>query len=618
MNKRKWKEIGMYVLAVLTAKVTFVGCFPLIPAFFAIAYMEELNRTLLLIFSIFGMALFVPVQAMAKYTMVILVTAVVIKLTEWANKTCRTWVGAASAGISVFLIALAGELLQIRNRAVIWMGVLEAVLAGGMVMVGSPLFHHFLEESFFRKRIRGFHPSGEPRPEHGQKLQSYAKSFSGLSQIFSQMNQYKSNFEPEEMGRMQQEITGKICMSCNQCAICWQEDTSPMYEVFYKLIHSLEKRGVAEEEVQRQLQDYCPYSDTIIEEAAGVFEKAKLNLSWYNRLLENRGIIAQQLDAMADIMEDCAREYIDVTEVKVRMISSVKYRLKERGIAVNDIHLYERQNGRLSLQVTVCSKWGNCITIKEIAKGIGLGMKRTMVPGKYVRSLVGKEEAYLTFEEDTVFQCLHGVARLTKDNAQVSGDSFSVLELEGGDCVLALSDGMGSGINACKESEMVIELIEKFLETGFQKETAIRMMNSAMVIQDEEGMFSTVDMADIDLYTGKCEFYKIGAATTFIKRGEEVECISSSTLPAGIFHQIEIEKSQRQLQGGDFVILVTDGVLDYLRVPSPEENLREILETIDTNNPGQLARQVLERILLFTAGRVPDDMTVLAAGIWEK
>ena len=66
------------------------------------------------------------------------------------------------------------------------------------------------------------------------------------------------------------------------------------------------------------------------------------------------------------------------------------------------------------------------------------------------------------------------------------------------------------------------------------------------------------------------------------------------------------------------MILVTDGVLDYLRVPAPEETLREILETIETNHPGQLAKEVLERILLFTAGRVPDDMTVLVAGIWEK
>ena len=156
------------------------------------------------------------------------------------------------------------------------------------------------------------------------------------------------------------------------------------------------------------------------------------------------------------------------------------------------------------------------------------------------------------------------------------------------------------------------------MEAGFRKETAIRMMNSAMVIQGEEGMFSTVDLAAIDLYTGICDFYKIGAAATFIKRGEEVECISSGSLPAGIFQQLEIEKTSRQLKDGDFVVQVTDGVLDDLHVPVPEDAMQEILETVETNNPGQMAKQILERILLFTAGKVPDDMTVLVAGIWEK
>ena len=59
MNKTKWKEIALYGLAVVAAKGQFVGCYPLIPGFFAAAFMEEVNRTLLLVFSIFGMALFV-------------------------------------------------------------------------------------------------------------------------------------------------------------------------------------------------------------------------------------------------------------------------------------------------------------------------------------------------------------------------------------------------------------------------------------------------------------------------------------------------------------------------------------------------------------------------------
>ena len=239
----------------------------------------------------------------------------------------------------------------------------------------------------------------------------------------------------------------------------------------------------------------------VVEEAVGVFEKARLNLAWYNRLLENREVIAQQLDAMAYIMEDCAKEYTDISKEEGRLLAAVKYRVKERGIVVHEAHLYEKNNGRLSLQIRVSSKWGNCVGVKDIAKAVSEGMRRSMAPAKNSKTLVGKEESVLSFEEETVYHTLHGVARLPKDGAQISGDNFSFLDLEGGQTVLTLSDGMGSGIRACKESEMVIELIEKFLETGFQKETAIRMMNSAMVMNDTDGMYSTVDMAAIEFPT---------------------------------------------------------------------------------------------------------------------
>jgi len=615
MNNTKLKQIVLYGLAIVVAKVPLAGCYPLIPGLFAAAYLQEVNRSLMLIFTIFGMTLFLPLQAMTKYFMVILITGTAIKVVEWANKRCKTITGAVITGVSIAAMTFAGELLQIRNRATIWMGVLESVFVIGFIVILSPALHMFLE-GFERKKKKKSEQIIVP--ENGEKLQSYAESFDGLSKMFSQMSRYKDGFGTEEFGRMQQEITGKICVSCDQCAICWQEEESPMYQIFYGLIHSLEKLGRPDQNVAIQLSEYCPYSEVIMEEAAGVFEKAQLNLAWYNRLVENREVIAQQLDAMAYIMKDCAKEYKDISKEESRLLSAIKYRLKERGVAVQDIQLFEKQNKRLSVQMKVVSKWGNYVAVKDLAKAVSEGLKKSMVPVKSSKSLVGKEAIVLYFEEKPLYQSLYGVARLTKDGAQISGDNFSYLNLEGGQSVLTLSDGMGSGIRACKESEMVIELIEKFLETGFQKETAIRMMNSAMVMQGEDGMFSTVDLAAIDLYTGMCEFYKIGAATTFIKRGEEVECIQSANLPAGIFHQVEIEKSSRQLSDGDFIVLVSDGVMDYLHVPAPEDTIREILENIQINNPGQLAKHILERILLYTAGNVPDDMTVLTAGIWEK
>jgi stage II sporulation protein E len=615
MNEQKFKQVGLYLVVALIPGIPIAGCYPLLPGIFAAIFMEEVNRTLLLTFSLFGMALLLPVQAMAKYGLIILIVSVTICLYEWINKKCLTWVGAATAGGSTLLLMIVGEFLQIRNRPVVWMGIVESAFVFSFVILVEPLLHMFLDgvsnrQPEPRKRVNA--------PENGARLHSYAESFQGLSRLFSQMSQYKSHFAVEEMSKMQQEITGKLCISCNQCALCWEQETSPMYQLFGRLLQSIEKLGNPDREIQAELSEHCLYSQAVVEEAAGIFEKARLNLAWYNRLLENREVIAQQLDAMAYIMTDCAKEYTDISHSEGKMLAAVRYRLKEQGIITNEIRLFEKQNHRLSLQLRVSSKWGNCISVREVAKALGEGLHKPMIAAKNSKTIVGRDEATLVFEEEPKFYTLNGVARLPKDGAQISGDNFSFLNLEVGQSVLTLSDGMGSGIKACKESEMVIELIEKFLEAGFQKETAIRMMNSAMVMHGDDGMYSTVDMASIDLYNGMCDFYKIGATTTFIKHGETVETVSSANLPAGLFQHIEIEKSSRQLRHGDFLVLVSDGVLDYLQVPSPETTIIEMLETIEISNPSNLAKYILEAILLFTGGNVPDDMTVLVTGMWEK
>ena len=45
-------------------------------------------------------------------------------------------------------------------------------------------------------------------------------------------------------------------------------------------------------------------------------------------------------------------------------------------------------------------------------------------------------------------------------------------------------------MEACRESEEVVELLEQFLESGFTQETAAKMVNSALVMKGQEGIFS--------------------------------------------------------------------------------------------------------------------------------
>lgn len=356
----------------------------------------------------------------------------------------------------------------------------------------------------------------------------------------------------------------------------------------------------------------------MVEEAVRVFERVNLNRAWYNRLLENRHVIAEQLDAMAYIMQDCAREEQSLDAGEKHALAEIRYRAKEQGIVIEEMHLYETAEGTKKLEATLRSRQGGCIAMKTFLAAAGrvLGCKlRTTADA---RMFISKEPTLFTMYEDTHFRSVQGIARLKKDDAQISGDNFSFLELERGEMLLGISDGMGSGSTASKESEMVLDLVERFLEAGFSVETAIRMMNSAMVMKGESDLYSTMDLCKINLYNGRTGFYKIGASATFIKHRDEVECITSANLPVGVKSELEIDASERTLQNGDFVVMMTDGVLEYLHVPKPEETMQEIIESIQTNNPGILAKKIIERVMLFTGGKVQDDMTVLAACVWDK
>ena len=237
---------------------------------------------------------------------------------------------------------------------------------------------------------------------------------------------------------------------------------------------------------------------------------------------------------------------------------------------------------------------------------------------KECKGILAQEMTEVTIYEDVKYYVLTGFSGQKKNTSMVSGDNFSMFDTDEGAYHICLSDGMGSGVRAYQESELVVDLMEKFIEAGFETDTAVKLMNSAMVLKGESDSFSTLDLSSIDLYNGKLTMIKIGAAATFIKRKDEVTIVESESLPAGVDIEQDIEKITKNLKNGDFLVMVTDGVIEYLNVRNPQERLGAIISDITTDNAGVLSQKVLDKVLLDTGGYVMDDMTVLAIGIWEK
>lgn len=611
MKKNGVRQMILSLISGLVCSVHIMECYPLVPAYFAALYMAGVKVGWILAATYIGMMFFMPFTAMVKYVVILLVTIGIVKLVEWATDSCPAYLVGMLTALTTMIVSFCGNLLEWRNQP-LW----QAVLLEGMFVLGAVVLLHRMIHIVLEWR---WEPQTEtlPEPKRDERLKGYAESFEGLSKVFFHMSRQKEGYSQEEYGRMQNELTGKLCLNCDACAVCWERENTPIYEVLPRLIHEIMEKGRATKEQQEQLAKYCKRSKDMVEEAVRVFERVALNRAWYNRLLENRQTIAEQLDAMAYIMQDCAKEETLLDAREKGKLSDIRYHAKANGILIEQLHLYESVDGHYKVTVQMRSKSG-CVSVKTFVNLISRVLGRRMRGHGEAKTFVAKEPVEFVFFEDTKFRSVQGIERRKKDGAYVSGDNFSILELENGNFLMGLSDGMGSGSTACKESELVLDLVERFLEAGFSMETAIRMMNSAMVLKGEADLFSTVDLCNIDLYNGKASFFKIGAAASFLKRDGEVSCFSSRSLPVGVGNNPEIDQAEMSLKNGDFVVMVTDGVLEYLHVPKPEETMREIIESIDCRHPGVLVKKIMERVLLFTGGKVQDDMTILATCVWEK
>ena len=84
----------------------------------------------------------------------------------------------------------------------------------------------------------------------------------------------------------------------------------------------------------------------------------------------------------------------------------------------------------------------------------------------------------------------------------------------------------------------------------------------------------------------------------------------------GILQDVDYECTRKRLEEGDYIVMVSDGVMDALPEGAQEEKLVEFIRETDIVNPTEFARGILSQVLKSSGGMPMDDMTVLVIGIW--
>lgn len=373
------------------------------------------------------------------------------------------------------------------------------------------------------------------------------------------------------------------------------------------------------------------YADSI-RELAGSFKETESNQEillkkepadrkdyiWQKRLMENKELMVAHLQEMAQIMTGLAEETRRCVPMGERRFKQIAHALKEVDIQIRNLYLIENETGRIEVSLTMKNIKENHLSAEDVGDLLSVLLGMHLVSAQDNAFFIGMDWQTFYYVEEAKFHVLTGIAKAVKETERISGDNYAFFEKDTGNLTAVLSDGMGSGEKACADSTMVVELMQKFLEAGFQMEVAIKMINSALLGEGENANMSTLDLCSLDLYNGECRFVKVGSASSYIKRQHLVDRISSENLPLGIFQKPDMEAVSRTLMDGDYIIMVSDGVLDALSQGIGEDMLSELIGGSNLENPGEMANALLNFCIHQCRGHIRDDMTILVIGIWKK
>ncbi|MFE8698823.1 stage II sporulation protein E [Cytobacillus sp. FJAT-53684] len=453
-----------------------------------------------------------------------------------------------------------------------------------------------------------------------QRVAQFSNVFQALSKSFSsydEPSEWEESDGTRELDYFLSNVTEKTCQTCFKKDHCWTRNFDTTYDYMKEIMNEMdENHGEITSRLSKEWDKHCRRSkkvtDTIQQELTFYHANQRLK----KQVQESRRLVAEQLLGVSEVMGDFAKEIQRERENHHKQEELIFEALQECGIHIEQVEIYSLEKGNVDIDMSIpfCNGHGECE--KLIAPMLSDILKETVVVNLEECSAYPNGFCHVTFRSAKAFTVDSAVAHAAKDGGFLSGDSYSTMELGCGKYAIAISDGMGNGERAHIESKETLQLLQKILQSGIEEKVAIKSVNSVLSLRTTDEIFSTLDLAMIDLQNAGAEFLKIGSTPSFIKRGNKVIKIQASNLPMGIIQEFEVDVVSEQLKAGDLLIMMSDGIFEG---PKHVENFdlwmkRKIVE-LKTEEPQAVADLIMEEVIRSRSGYIEDDMTVIVAKI---
>lgn len=469
----------------------------------------------------------------------------------------------------------AGLMLAWSGAVTVGMGTLYEVYLAALIFLFLPQRYLDQAETLFSADAG----PGRSQWAYQSALGQLKNAAAAFAEVFSSL---RSAFDgPVDNGEdpcvIYDRAANRVCARCGLRERCWQSGYQDTYDLLNHALPGILASGEAKSEhFPQRFRDRCPRFGAFVAAVNEELSALLLRRRYHSQTSRSRRALCSQYGDMARLLQETAAAMaapVSADEARTRKLARflAGRELRCQGLVTAD------ESGRIKIALDGPDA---AALADETARQALSSLLDTPLAAASV------SDGQVRYRQLEPLTATAGVSSRRKSGQSVSGDACGWFKDDGGKLYFLLCDGMGSGRQARKDSELCLSLLEKLLRAGMEPKSALKTLDQALGLrQEEQGGFSTVDLLELDLYSGQGCVYKLGAGPSYLRRAGSVKRLVCRSLPAGL----GAEDSQPdccpfQAGPGDCLVLLTDGVLS-----GDDQWLRDAVMDFDGGSPAALA-----------------------------
>lgn len=346
------------------------------------------------------------------------------------------------------------------------------------------------------------------------------------------------------------------CAGCVMLSRCWEAQMGQTVDAVIELSHRNQNDT---KELGQTTLDFCARCNRrqkVCETLSAYYKKYIQAIDSNAKTEGVRKIISEQFSGISRMLCDLSDEFSKNCKYDIKSAREICSAMYDIRVIPTDCSCRIDSRGKMSIEIMGNLQSGEIINRSKLLSVLKSTCNRDFcLPGV---NRIGNN-VLITATEKTDFEIDTASAQFCCDGNTVCGDSYETFFDGKGNMCMILSDGMGHGSRAALDSTMATGIMSRLIKAGFGYDCSLSVLNSSMMFKSTDESLATVDIATVDLYSGKAKLYKAGAAPTIIRKGPKTARAQSTSLPIGIIREIGFDTAEVTLEEGDIILMLSDG-----------------------------------------------------------